>query len=94
MKKTIAAVLIAAAFIAPAVAADLEVKPADTVESVLAAQKGKRVTLKTRSGQEVTGVVKFVSNRLVQVTQVAGKEFFDAVVPLDAVETVLVRVKD
>ena len=95
MKKAFAALVLGASILAPAVhAADLDVKPTDTVETVLAAQKGKRVTLKTRSGQEVTGTIKFVSNRLVQVTQVAGKEFFDAVVPLDAVETVLVRVKD
>lgn len=94
MKKTIAAILLGAACIAPVAAADLDVKPGDTIETLLNAQKGKRVTLKTRSGQEVTGTVKFVSNRLVQVTQVSGKEFFDAVVPLDAVETVLVRVKD
>ena len=82
------------AFAVCAGAAELEVKASDSVESVLAAQKGKRVTLKTRSGQEITGTVKMVSPKLVQVSQVAGKEFFDAVVPLDAVEAVLVRTKD
>ena len=75
-------------------AVELEVKAGDSVESVLAAQKGKKVTLKTRSGQEITGTVKMVSPKLVQVSQVAGKEFFDAVVPLEAVEAVLVRTKD
>jgi hypothetical protein len=74
--------------------AELVVKPDDSVESLLEAQKGKRVTLKTRSGQEITGTVKMVSARLVQVSQVAGKEFFDAVVPLEAIEAVLVRTKD
>jgi hypothetical protein len=96
MKKSIRAIVLgsALALALPAVAAELEVKAADSVESVLAAQKGKRVTLKTRSGQEITGTVKFISGRLVQLNQVAGKEFFDAVVPLDAVEAVLVRTKD
>ncbi len=96
MKKITRAVILGAAlaFVLPAFSAELDVKPNDSVESLLAAQKGKRVTLKTRSGQEITGTVKFVSGRLVQVTQVAGKEFFDAVVPLDAVEAVLVRTKD
>ena len=75
-------------------AAELEVKLADTVESILAAQKGKRVTLRTRSGMEVTGVVKAVTGRLVQVAQIAGKEFFDAVVPLEAVDAVVIRTKD
>jgi hypothetical protein len=77
-----------------ALAADLAVAPSDTVETVLAAQKGKRVTLKTRSGQEISGVVRVVTSRVVQIGQVAGKEFFDAVVALDAVEAVLVRTKD
>ena len=93
--KTRALVLgIALAFSVPAFAADLDVKASDSVESVLAAQKGKRVTIKTRSGQEITGTVKMVSPKLVQVSQVAGREFFDAVVPLEAVEAVLVRTKD
>ena len=93
--KTHALILgIALAFSIPAIAADLDVKASDSVESVLAAQKGKRVTIKTRSGQEITGTVKMVSPKLVQVSQVSGREFFDAVLPLEAVEAVLVRTKD
>ena len=82
------------AFAVSSFAAELVVKPDDSVESLLIAQKGKKVTLKTRSGQEITGTVKAVTPKLVQVAQVAGKEFFDAVVPLEAVEAVLVRTKD
>ena len=61
------AALLLLAPLAPA--AELELKLADTFESVLAAQKGKRVTIRTRSGLEVTGTVKAVSPRLVQVAQ-------------------------
>ena len=75
-------------------AAELKVAPTDTVESVLAAQKGKRVTLRLRSGQETTGTVAMASAKLVQLSAVAGKEFYDAVVPLEAIEAVLVRTKD
>ena len=78
----------------PAAAADLTINAGDTVETVLAAQKGKKVTVRTRSGQEMTGSVKTVTNRVVQLSTLAGKEFFDAVVPLDAIEAVLVRTKD
>ncbi len=87
----VAAIAVAAL---PAAAADLAVGPNDTVESILAAQKGKKVTVRTRSGQEMTGSVKTVTNRVVQLSAIAGKEFFDAVVPLDAIEAVLVRTKD
>jgi len=88
------AVGVSLAFAVSSFAAELVVKPDDSVESLLIAQKGKKVTLKTRSGQEITGTVKAVTPKLVQVAQVAGKEFFDAVVPLGAVEAVLVRTKD
>jgi cyclopropane fatty-acyl-phospholipid synthase-like methyltransferase len=94
-KKTQAMLLgVALAFAVSAIGAELDVKQDDSVQSLLAAQKGKRVTVRTRSGQEFTGTVKTVSPKLVQVSQVAGKEFFDAVVPLEAVEAVLVRTKD
>jgi hypothetical protein len=78
----------------PISAAELKVGASDTVESVLAAQKGKKVTLRLRSGQETGGTVAFVSAKLVQLSAVSGKEFFDAVVPLDAIEAVFVRTKD
>lgn len=96
MRKILAGVAVAVALgLAPvAGAAELKVQPADTVESVLAAQKGKRASLRLHSGQEITGTIAQVTGKLVQVSAVAGREFFDAVVPLEAVEAVLVRTKD
>lgn len=79
---------------APAASAELRASASDSVESVLAAQKDKRVTVRLRSGQEVTGTVRNVTGKLVQLGAVTGREFFDAVVPLEAVEAVLVRTKD
>jgi len=79
---------------APLLAADYQAGAADTVETVLNAQKGKKVTVKTRSGQEITGTVRVVTPKLVQLGAMQGKEFFDAVVPLEAIEAVLVRTKD
>jgi hypothetical protein len=78
----------------PSMAADLKVAPGDTIESVLGAQKDKRVTLRLRSGQELTGTVRVVGAKVVQLGAPTGREFFDAVVPLDAIEAVLVRTKD
>ena len=78
----------------PAAGAELRIAAADSIETVLAAQRDKRVTVRLRSGQEITGTVRNVTGKLVQLGAVAGKEFFDAVVPLEAVEAVLVRTKD
>lgn len=78
----------------PAAAAELRVSGSDTVQSVLAAQKGARVTVRVRSGQEITGVVKEAGGRVVQLGAVGGKEYFDAVVPIEAVDAVFIRTRE
>ena len=78
----------------PALAQELKVGSAATVESLITAQKGKRITVRTRSGQELTGVVREVTPKLVHLGGLAGREFFDAVVALDSVEAVIVRTKE
>lgn len=95
MRYWISTLLIAAvlAIAAPA-HAQLQVGSNDTVESVLRAQKDKRVTLRLRSNQEITGVVRMSNARVVQIGAVSGREFFDAVVPLEAIDAVLVRTKE
>lgn len=97
MRTAIPAFLITAALAwaaIPASGAELRVGASDTVQSVLAAQKGARVTVRVRSGQDLTGVVREVNARVVQLGAVSGKEYFDAVVPLEAVDAVLVRTKE
>lgn len=76
------------------VAQELRIGASDTVQTVLAAQKGKRVTVRVRSGQELTGAVRDVSGRLVQLGAISGREFFDAIVPLESIDAVLVRTKE
>ena len=97
MKKTFGLTLAAAAFACvafPAIAADLKVGGSDSIQTVLTAQKGQRVTVRIRSGQDVTGLVREVNANVVQLGAVGVKEFFDAVVPLSAVDAVYVRVKE
>jgi hypothetical protein len=78
---------------AHASAQGLNVSPADTIPSVVAAQNGKRVTLRLRSGQELTGTLRRSTDRLVVLGELSGREFFDAVVPVEAIEAVIVRTK-
>ena len=79
--------------IAHASAQSVAVAPADTIHSVVSAQKGKRVTLRLRSGQELTGTVRESTDRLVVLADLAGREFFEAVIPIESVEAVIVRTK-
>ncbi len=80
--------------VAPVAGTDLRIGANDSVQTVLVAQKGQRVTVRVRSGQDVTGVVREAIGRVVQLGAVSGKDFFDAVVPLEAVDAVFVRTKE
>ena len=95
MKKTMYALFAAAMFTLTLAAqsAELNVSANDTVESLLKAQKG-RVTVRLRSGQEMTGTVRNVTSRLVHLGALSGREFFDAAIPLDRIEAVIVRTKE
>jgi hypothetical protein len=87
------ALLVCVVLATSAFAQGITISPADTTQSVIAAQKGKRITLRLRSGQELSGVVRDSSDRLVVLGEVSGREFFDAAVPIDAIEAVLVRAR-
>ena len=66
----------------------------DDTHAVLSAHKGKRVTLILESGKELSGKVGSISEDAVHLMELSGMEFYDAVVELDAVEAVIVRVKN
>ncbi len=91
--RTLPVILACLALASPALAQDVAVSASDTIQSVLAAQKGKRVTVRLRSGQELTGTVREATSKLVVLGALGGREFFDAVVPLEAVEAALIRTK-
>jgi len=46
-----------------------------------------------RSGHELTGVVRDSTDRLIIIGELTGREFFDAVVPVEAIEAVIIRTK-
>lgn len=91
--RTAAAVLLCLAFAVPALAQEVGIAASDTTQTVIAAQKGKRVTLRLRSGQELTGTVREATAKLVVLGALTGREYFDAVVPLEAIEAVLIRTR-
>lgn len=68
-------------------------KAGETLHKVLEDQMGKRVTVRLLAGEELTGKVKNVSKELVHLGELAGKEYYDAVVDMNKVSAVIVRVK-
>lgn len=93
MRPRFAALALFFLFVLPASAQELTIKAADTVQTVLGAQKGKRVTVRLSGGQELTGTVRDATDKLVVLGGLQGREFFDAAVPIEKVEAVLVRTK-
>ena len=98
MRLKLAALALAAALAVPTTLAQPAAQPlavgADaTVEKLLVAQMGKRVTLKLGPGDELTGTVKLATPQVVHLGELAGREFFDAVVDTTRVVAVLVRTK-
>ncbi len=71
-----------------------KLKPGATVRDVLSEQVGKRVALRIDSGEEIEGTVTNVGDGLVQISKLTGKDFFDAVVRIDRISLVRIRVRD
>ena len=87
-------ILIAGLMSAPgAMAAPLTVGSSDNIQRVLLTQKGKLVTLKLISGDELSGTVKSVSAQAVHLGELTGKEFYDAVIATDQIAAIIVRTK-
>jgi hypothetical protein len=94
MRKPLALAALTLALVLPAHAQEVvTVGPGDTVQTVLAARKGKPVTLRLAGGQELTGTVREATGRLVVLGALSGREFFDAVVPIEKIDAVIVRTK-
>ncbi len=71
----------------------LELKPDDSVGSILRRLNGQVVELRLVSGEKIGGKVEKVSEELVHLTQLTGQEFFEATVDLESVSAVVVRSK-
>ena len=74
-------------------AAELSIKSGDTLAKQISAQKGKKITVRLTSGEELTGTVKESTPELVQLGELSGKEYFDAIIDVSKVSAILVRTK-
>lgn len=66
----------------------------DTMASVLKRLEGKVVRIRVAgSGDEIVGKLQKVGRELAHVSDLSGREFFDAVVRIDQVSAVAVQVR-
>ena len=92
LKTLVAASVLAVCSVA--LAQPLNVSADDTIEKLLVAHKGKRITVKLGPNDELTGVVKTVTPNVVVLSELTGREFFDAAVDVKQVRAVIVRTKN
>ena len=71
----------------------IEVSQPDAIKSALQELTGKLVSITTGLGEEVSGIVEAVGPDAVKLKELSGKEFYSAVVKLDAVTSVSYKAK-
>jgi hypothetical protein len=70
-----------------------EVKTVAPMRDVLMANIGKRVAVRVGGDQEIDGTVTAVGASTVQLSKLAGKDFYDAVVNINSISAVVYKAR-
>lgn len=88
----ISSIVLAAMFATTAFAGPgLGFTESDTVKTVVERQTGQQVELRLKSGDKIAGKVAKVGDKAIQLVEVTGQEFYEALVLIDDVSVVIVR---
>lgn len=64
---------------------------ASTLLNNIKSLKGKRITIKLKSGESITGSVKAIGTHLVHIEKLDGKDFYDALIIIDDISAIETR---
>jgi len=73
---------------------DLELNSPDSIRLNLDKFVGDRITVNLIGGGELQGIVSRVGATTLYITELTGKEFFDAVVRLEHISAVTVKMRN
>ncbi|OGW64505.1 MAG: hypothetical protein A3H49_09890 [Nitrospirae bacterium RIFCSPLOWO2_02_FULL_62_14] len=73
---------------------DLDLNSPESIRVNLEKFPGERVTLSLIGGGELQGVVNKVGATTLYITELTGKEFFDAIVRLDHISAITVKMRN
>jgi len=73
---------------------DLDLNSPDAIRINLERFMGERITVSLTGGGELQGVVSKVGVTTLYITELTGREFFDAVVRLDHISAVVVKMRN
>jgi hypothetical protein len=71
----------------------IDLQTSDTILGILQKNIGQVVELRMKSGEKIAGKLEKVGDKLVQLSQLTGAEFYDAAVDAADVSAVVVRTK-
>jgi len=63
------------------------------MKDILKDHTGKRVTVRLDAGEEMEGTVTRVGDQLVHLSKLSRRDFYDAVVRIDKISAVIIRVR-
>jgi hypothetical protein len=72
---------------------DYTLKTSATVKDVLVENIGKKVQLKLDANESIEGTLTAVGDNLVHVSRLAGKDFYDALIRIDRIGAVIIKVR-
>lgn len=70
-----------------------ELNPSYGIREILNAYVGKRVAVRIGTGEPLEGTVTQVGSHLVHISRLSGKDFYDAVVVIDRIDAVIIKVR-
>lgn len=71
----------------------IELAAADDVKSILNKIGNKPVTLVLLSDKEISGKISNITDRLIHLTDLAGKDYYDAIVKIENIQAVIIRAR-
>ncbi len=71
----------------------VEINTSFSMKQILVSFTGQKVTVKTDGGESIEGTVTGVGDHLVHISRLSGKDFYDAVVKIDKISSVVFRAR-
>ncbi len=71
-----------------------DLKPGSKIRDVLLENVGKKVVLRGWGEDRVEGVITTVGDNLVYVSKTSGHDFYDAIVDINSIHAVWLKVRD
>lgn len=77
-----------------AMAQPLETNHRTTMLSVLQSDDNRTITLNLDSGKSFTGVISTINKNIIHLKKLQGMEYYDAVITINSIESIVLRTKD